>query len=226
MKIVVAVGLPGSGKSTYLVRLGANAISSDEVRRLIIDDPHDQTIHNRVFCAMRYLVRQRIAVGRPVTYVDATHLTPWERQPYFIIAQRYGCEVEALFFDVPVEICLDRNRRRQPMVPDEAIREMARRMIPPSIEEGFMRIDQIGAECHLLSSKSRRTTMALSARNQLPGVVDDIQIGDIMAHVVVKVGNNTIESIITRNSAEELKLKKGDSVRVVVKSTEVMIQKD
>ena len=68
--------------------------------------------------------------------------------------------------------------------------------------------------------------MALSARNQLPGKVEDIQIGDIMAHVVVRVGNNLIESIITRNSAEELKLKKGDSVRVVVKSTEVMIQKD
>ena len=47
-----------------------------------------------------------------------------------------------------------------------------------------------------------------------------------MAHVVVRVGNNLIESIITRNSAEELRLKKGDSVRVVVKSTEVMIQKD
>jgi molybdopterin-binding protein len=68
--------------------------------------------------------------------------------------------------------------------------------------------------------------MALSARNQLPGIVEEIQIGDIMAHVVVKVGGNTIESIITRNSAEELNLKKGDSVRVVVKSTEVMIQKD
>jgi molybdopterin-binding protein len=68
--------------------------------------------------------------------------------------------------------------------------------------------------------------MALSARNQLAGKVKDIQIGDIMAHVVVKVGNNLIESVITRNSAEELGLKKGDSVRVVVKSTEVMIQKD
>jgi molybdopterin-binding protein len=68
--------------------------------------------------------------------------------------------------------------------------------------------------------------MALSARNQLPGIIQDIQIGDIMAHVVVKVGDNVIESVITRNSAEELGLKKGDSVRVVVKSTEVMIQKD
>jgi molybdopterin-binding protein len=68
--------------------------------------------------------------------------------------------------------------------------------------------------------------MALSARNQLPGTVETVQIGSIMAHIVVKVGDNLIESVITRTSAEELKLKKGDKVRVVVKSTEVMIQKD
>jgi len=67
--------------------------------------------------------------------------------------------------------------------------------------------------------------MALSARNQLSGKIKSIHIGDIMAHVVVKVGGNLIESVITRNSAEELSLKKGDSVRVVIKSTEVMIQK-
>jgi molybdate transport system regulatory protein len=68
--------------------------------------------------------------------------------------------------------------------------------------------------------------MGLSARNQLPGIVEEIQIGDIMAHVVVKVGANLIESVITRNSAVDLGLKKGDAVKVVVKSTEVMIQKD
>ncbi len=67
--------------------------------------------------------------------------------------------------------------------------------------------------------------MALSARNQLPGTIQEIQIGDIMAHVVVQVGDNLIESVITRNSAEDLDLKKGDAVKVVVKSTEVMIQK-
>jgi molybdopterin-binding protein len=68
--------------------------------------------------------------------------------------------------------------------------------------------------------------MALSARNQLSGKVKKIQVGDIMAHVVVKVGNSLIESVITRSSVEDLKLKKGDTVRVVVKSTEVMIEKD
>jgi molybdopterin-binding protein len=68
--------------------------------------------------------------------------------------------------------------------------------------------------------------MGLSARNQLPGIVEDIQLGDIMAHVTVKVGDNVVESVITRTSAEELGLRKGDRVRAVVKSTEVMIQKD
>ena len=51
-------------------------------------------------------------------------------------------------------------------------------------------------------------------------------LGDITAHVVVCMGTNLIESVITRRSAEELKLKKGDSVAAVVKATEVMIQKD
>jgi molybdopterin-binding protein len=67
--------------------------------------------------------------------------------------------------------------------------------------------------------------MALSARNQLPGVVQDVHLGTVMARVVVKVGDHLIESVITRASAEDLKLKKGDSVHVVIKSTEAMIQK-
>ena len=137
------MGLPGSGKSTYLARLGVNAISSDEIRRLILDYPHDQTMNARVFSVIRYLVRQRIAAGRPVTYVDATHLTKWERKPYVILAQRYGCRLEALFFDVPVEVCIARNQTRDRVVPEEAIRKMALQMIPPSREEGFAEITRI-----------------------------------------------------------------------------------
>jgi molybdopterin-binding protein len=68
--------------------------------------------------------------------------------------------------------------------------------------------------------------MAISARNKLRGIIEEIQLGDVMAHVVVRVGDNVIESVITRRSAGELKLKKGDTVFAVVKATEVMIQKD
>jgi molybdopterin-binding protein len=68
--------------------------------------------------------------------------------------------------------------------------------------------------------------MAISARNQLEGKVVEVIVGDVMAHVVVKVGKNHIESVITRRSVEQLGLKKGDKVTVVIKSTEVMLQKD
>jgi molybdopterin-binding protein len=67
--------------------------------------------------------------------------------------------------------------------------------------------------------------MKISARNQLPGTVEEIHVGEIMARVVVKVGEHRMESVITRQSVEELGLQQGDSVMVVVKSTEVMIQK-
>jgi predicted kinase len=59
------------------------------------------------------------------------------------MAERYGCELEALYFDVPVEVCIERNRQRQPKVPEEAIREMARVMIPPAKEEGFTTVIRV-----------------------------------------------------------------------------------
>jgi molybdopterin-binding protein len=67
--------------------------------------------------------------------------------------------------------------------------------------------------------------MAISARNQLEGKILEVSLGDIMAHVVVKVGKIKIESVITRRSAKDLGLKKGDKVTVLIKSTEVMLQK-
>ena len=68
--------------------------------------------------------------------------------------------------------------------------------------------------------------MPISARNQLEGKVVEVTLGDIMAHVVVKIGKSQIESVITKRSAQELNLKKGDTVKVVIKSTEVMLDKD
>jgi molybdopterin-binding protein len=59
--------------------------------------------------------------------------------------------------------------------------------------------------------------MPSSARNKWTGKIEKIQLGDVMAHVVVRVGDNLIESVITRRSADELKLKKGDTVVAVVK---------
>jgi molybdopterin-binding protein len=67
--------------------------------------------------------------------------------------------------------------------------------------------------------------MTLSARNHLVGTIDEIHLGDVLVHVTVRVGNHIIESVITRRSAEEMALKKGDTVTAVVKATEVMLSK-
>ncbi|WP_333650194.1 TOBE domain-containing protein [Candidatus Binatus sp.] len=67
--------------------------------------------------------------------------------------------------------------------------------------------------------------MALSARNHLKGEITEVVLGTVTALVCLKVGDNIVEAVITRRSAEELRLKKGDKVAAVVKATEVMIQK-
>ena len=67
--------------------------------------------------------------------------------------------------------------------------------------------------------------MTLSARNHLKGTIDEVVLGDVLAQVTVRVGDAMIESVITRRSAEEMALRKGDSVTAVVKAAEVMIAK-
>jgi len=135
-RVVVLVGLPGSGKSTW-VKGKAGSLSSDAIRGLLADDETDQTIHARVFTVLRYLLRHRLALGRPVTYIDATNLVPEERRPYLTIGRAFGCVVEAVFFDVPLEVCRARNAGRPRVVPEEALEKMAAKLVPPTVEEGF-----------------------------------------------------------------------------------------
>ena len=68
--------------------------------------------------------------------------------------------------------------------------------------------------------------MKISARNQLRGKVETVDLGVVTAKVGLRVGENLIESVITRRSAAQLGLKTGDDVTVVIKSTEVMLEKD
>ena len=142
-RIVLAVGLPGSGKSTWFARRGIVPLSSDWLRQVLADDPAEQRYQKWVFQTLRYLLRMRLRLGRPVTYIDATNLTRFERRYYIEIAHQYGCDIEAIYFEAPLELCHARNRARQRRVAEEAMQVLAGRLTPPALEEGFSKVTTV-----------------------------------------------------------------------------------
>ena len=127
--------MPGSGKSTYFEKLGITPISSDAIREQLTGDAGNQSFNREVFAQMHELLRR----AKDLAYIDATNLTRRDRRPWFIP----GCEMEAIYFDVPLAICKARNAARSRSVPEYVLDLMAAKLVPPSVEEGFSRVQVV-----------------------------------------------------------------------------------
>lgn len=138
--VVLAIGLPGSGKTTWYKRRGVTPLSSDLLRTILFDDISEQRYQGLVFSTLRSLLRARLIAKMPWNYVDATNLSPHERRQWIKMAKSFGYEVHAVFFDVPLAVCLDRNSKRDRQVSDEVMHKMAERLKPPTFKEGFQKI--------------------------------------------------------------------------------------
>jgi predicted kinase len=138
--VVLAIGLPGSGKSSWFKRHNIAPLSSDILRSLLFDDVREQRFQDLVFSNLRSMLKARLIAKRPTNYVDATNLTPQERQHWIKLAKDYQYEVHAVFFDVPLEVCVERHQRRDRVVPEDVMRRMAAKLKPPAFEEGFAKI--------------------------------------------------------------------------------------
>jgi len=138
--VVLTIGLPGSGKTTWFKRRGVTPLSSDMLRSILFDDITEQRYQGLVFSTLRSLLRARLIAKMPWNYVDATNLSPHERRQWIKMAKSFGYDVQAVFFDVPFEVCMERNNRRERNVSEESMKKMAERLRPPSFKEGFSKI--------------------------------------------------------------------------------------
>jgi predicted kinase len=138
--VVLAIGLPGSGKTTWFKRRGVTPLSSDLLRNILFDNITEQRYQGLVFSTLRSLLRARLIARMPWNYVDATNLSPRERRQWIRMARSLGYEVHAVFFDVPLEVCLERNRKRERVVPEDIMQRMASKLKPPTFEEGFSKV--------------------------------------------------------------------------------------
>jgi len=138
--VVLAIGMPGSGKTTWFRRRGVTPLSSDLLRNILFDDVEEQRYQGLVFSTLRSLLRARLIARMPWNYVDATNLSIHERRQWIKMAKSFGYEVQAVFFDVPLEVCLERNSKRDRSVSEDVMRKMAEKLKPPVFEEGFEKI--------------------------------------------------------------------------------------
>ncbi len=143
MRLVVLVGIPGSGKSTWAAKQNAPVLSSDEIRRLITGDAANQSVNRLVFQTMRRMLGAMLAAGAGRVIVDSTALTRKERRTWLRWAELHGCDAEAVFFDVPREVCEERNAARSRVVPPEAMERLFSRLEPPRQAEGFVRLTTV-----------------------------------------------------------------------------------
>jgi predicted kinase len=138
--VVLAIGLPGSGKSTWFRRRGVTPLSSDLLRSILFDDITEQRYQGLVFSTLRSLLRARLIARMPWNYVDASNLSSHERRQWIKMAKGFGYEVHAVFFDVPLEVCLERNRKRERQVKEDVVQRMAAKLKAPTFEEGFTKV--------------------------------------------------------------------------------------
>lgn len=125
--LIVLIGLPGCGKSTYAAKkkeAGLIVISPDEIREELTGDMSDQSRNREVFSLAHKRTKEALRHGGSVVF-DATNLTRRARNDLLsCIPDRHNTYVEYVLFRIPLEECLKRNRQRTRHVPEDVIRRM------------------------------------------------------------------------------------------------------
>jgi protein phosphatase len=111
--LVVLVGPAGAGKSTFAAKhfRPSEVVSSDECRALVSDDENDMAASPAAFRILHAIATERLRARR-LTVIDATNVQRKSRKPLLALARDHRSVTVAIVFDVPEEVCVERNRGR------------------------------------------------------------------------------------------------------------------
>lgn len=190
LALVVLVGPSGAGKSTFASKhfLPTEVVSSDACRGMICDNENDQTVSAEAFDLVHTLIRKRLAQGR-LTVVDATNVQKEARKPLVAIARQYHCPRVAIVFNLPVEICMEKNRQRVGRnIESRVIRQQHAQMLANMEgleQEGFRQIitiesgqtaDTISIMRKMLPSNQKALTGPFDIIGDIHGCTDELEL--------------------------------------------------
>ena len=138
-RIIVLVGLPGSGKSTIAEKLKSKNMvihSSDVLRQELYGDAKHQEHNTELFVELHRRIKRDLECGKNVIY-DATNISKKRRISFLQGLSNIPCKKICLCVMTPYELCLERNRFRERRVPELVIKKMYMSWCPPAIQEGF-----------------------------------------------------------------------------------------
>jgi predicted kinase len=148
MKVIVGVGVPGCGKTTYLKPLAEELkleyINPDDIRQEITGDATNHSEEVQVWDTVHSRLAESLKNNGAV--VDATYTKIKDRRQLLEICQQNGTtEIVAYWFNAPLETCIKRNSQRERAVPEKAIKKMYNRLKlnPPTQAEGFSEVVEI-----------------------------------------------------------------------------------
>jgi protein phosphatase len=122
----------------------------------VFDDPANQNVSAHAFDLMHFIIEKRLTLGR-LTVADATNLRREHRGELIKIANRFFFNAAAIVFDVPVEICLERNADRDRKVPRKALMNQYE-----SLEKTLRTIDSEGFNYVYVLNQDSQSSAAVS----------------------------------------------------------------
>lgn len=143
MQVIIMMGLPASGKSTLANSLGKKVLASDEVR---LQHPEIPPASTKIWTMMKRMFKRSIENNVDVV-IDATNVSVKDRDRWLSIIKKekekgFKIFTSLYIMTTPKEVCLERNKHRETMVPEIAIHSIAKRWENPVKEEHFDEIRQ------------------------------------------------------------------------------------